>query len=143
MHLLDTNVISELRPGKREQSHAVRSWAATQAIETLYMYSVTLLELRIGMERKARVDTKQGKMLERWIEGVEAQFEGRILPFTARAARLCAPMDVPDARQWRDSLVGATAKEHRFSVVTRNTADFRGIDVALINPRLAVKPDKA
>jgi len=87
MHLLDTNVISELRPGKREQSPEVRAWATSAAFDTFYLSSVTVLELRIGMERKARTDAKQGAMLKAWIEALEEQFEGRILPFTLREAR--------------------------------------------------------
>lgn len=134
MHLLDTNVISELRPGKREQSPEVRAWAAAQPFDSLYLSSVTILELRIGMERKARADAAQGAMLKTWITALEAQFDGRILPFTLRGARVCAPWHTPDPRSWRDSLIAATAKEHGFHVVTRNMADFAGIDVALINP---------
>jgi toxin FitB len=134
MHLLDTNVISELRPGKREQSPEVRAWAAAEAFEALYLSSVTVLELRIGVGRRARVDAAQGGVLKAWLHALEQQFDGRILPFTLRGARLCAPWHVPDPRSWRDSLIAATAKEHGFSLVTRNTADFQGIDVHLINP---------
>jgi toxin FitB len=134
MHLLDTNVISELRPGKREQSPEVRAWAAAEAFEALYLSSVTVLELRIGVGRKARVDAAQGGALKAWLDALEQQFDGRILPFTLRGARLCAPWHVPDPRSWRDSLIAATAKEHGFSLVTRNTADFQGIGVHLINP---------
>ena len=134
MHLLDTNVISELRPGKREQSPEVRAWAASEAFEALYLSSVTVLELRIGVGRKARLDAAQGVVLKAWLDALEQQFDGRILPFTLRGARLCAPWHVPDPRSWRDSLIAATAKEHGFSLITRNTADFQGIDVHLINP---------
>jgi predicted nucleic acid-binding protein len=134
---LDTNVISELRPGKRAQSPEVRAWASAQAFDTLYMSSVTMLELRIGVERKARQDKPQGDVLKGWIDALEDQFDGRILPFTLRGARFCAPWHVPDPKSWRDSLIAATAKEHSFSLVTRNTGDFAGIEVQLINPWLA------
>ena len=33
MFLLDTNVVSELRPGKREQSVSVRTWASRVPLE--------------------------------------------------------------------------------------------------------------
>ncbi|HVZ43326.1 MAG TPA: type II toxin-antitoxin system VapC family toxin [Ramlibacter sp.] len=134
MHLLDTNVISELRPGKRGQSPEVRAWAAAEAFGALYMSSVTVLELRIGAQRKAHQDKVQGDVLRAWVDALEEQFDGRILPFTLRGARLCAPWHVPDPRSWRDSLIAATAREHGFSLVTRNVGDFEGIDVRVINP---------
>lgn len=136
MHLLDTNVISELRPGKREQSPEVRAWAAAQAFDALYLSTVTVLELRLGMERKARTDTAQGAMLKAWIDALEQQFDGRILPFTLRGARACAPLHVPDPRSWRDSMIAATAMEHGFTLITRNIGDFDGINVPLVNPWL-------
>ena len=140
MHLLDTNVISELRPGKRGQSPEVRAWAAAKAFDTLYLSSVTMLELRIGVERKARQDAAQGAVLKAWVEALEDQFDGRILPFTLRGARLCAPWHVPDPQPWRDSQIAATAKEHGLSLVTRNVGDFQGLDVQLINPWMPAEP---
>jgi hypothetical protein len=73
-------------------------------------------------------------VLKAWLDAIEEQFDGRILPFTLRGARLCAPWHVPDPRSWRDALIAATAKEHGFSLVTRNVGDFDGIDVKVINP---------
>jgi predicted nucleic acid-binding protein len=137
VYLLDTNVISELRPGKREQSPLVRAWAAAQAFNTLYLSAVTILELRVGMERKSRTDAAQGAMLKAWIDALEQEFDGRILPFTLRGARICAPLHVPDPRSWRDSQIAATAMEHGFNLVTRNVGDFEGIDVQVINPWIA------
>jgi predicted nucleic acid-binding protein len=134
VHLLDTNVISELRPGKREQSPLVRAWAAREAFASLYLSTVTMLELRVGVERKARIDKQQGQRLNAWIDALEEQFDGRILPFTLRGAWICAPLHVPDPRAWRDSLIAATAMEHGFSLVTRNIADFKGINIRVINP---------
>ena len=141
MHLLDTNVISELRPGKREQSPLVRAWAAREAFASLYLSSVTMLELRVGVERKARIDKQQGQRLNAWIDALEEQFDGRILPFTLRGARICAPLHVPDPRAWRDSLIAATAMEHGFSLVTRNIADFKGINIRVINPWAPAEPE--
>ncbi|WP_396268725.1 type II toxin-antitoxin system VapC family toxin [Ideonella sp.] len=134
MILLDTNVVSELRPGKRESSAEVRAWAAAQAIETLYLSSITLLELRVGMERKARLDGEQGRRLKAWITALEAEFEARILPFGARSAQCCAPLHVPNPREWGDAAIAATALEYGFAVATRNVRDFEHTGVRVINP---------
>ena len=45
MFVIDTNVISELRRGKPQQSDAVRAWAAAQPDGKLFMSAITLLEL--------------------------------------------------------------------------------------------------
>lgn len=136
MILLDTNVISELRPGKREPSAQVRAWADQQPVDTLYLSALTVLELRLGMERKARVDVEQGRRLRLWIEAVEAEFEDRILPFRARTARHCAPLQVPDPRNLADSMIAATALEHGLMLATRNVRDFEGFGLRLVNPWL-------
>lgn len=134
MFLLDTNVVSELRTGKKQPSAAVRSWAAHFPAEQFYLSAVVMLELWLGYELKARTDAPQAAGVKVWIEGLEAAYDGRTLPFTARGARLCAPLHVPNPRAWRDSVIAATALEHGMTLVTRNVRDFAGTGVRLIDP---------
>lgn len=132
--LLDTNVVSELRRGKPGQSPQVRAWAAGQVGNQLYLSSVTVMEIAIGMRRIERRDAAQGAVLRAWAESVLQQFKGRVLGFGLETALLCAGLHVPDQRSFRDSMIAATALEHGFTVVTRNTVDFAGVGVALLNP---------
>jgi predicted nucleic acid-binding protein len=134
MFLLDTNVVSELRTGKKQPSAAVRTWAGRLPAERFYLSAVVMLELWLGYELKARADALQAASLKIWIEGLEAAYAGRTLPFTARGAKLCAPLNVPNPRPWRDSVIAATALEHGMTLVTRNVRDFAGAGVRLIDP---------
>ena len=137
MFVLDTNVISELRHGKPHQSPEVRAWAGAQPASRLYLSAITILELEMGIQALERRSPPQGSALRTWLTGVRAAFAGRILPFTDNTAPMCASLHIPDPRSERDAMIAATAIEHRFTVVTRNTGDFVTTGVALINPWLA------
>jgi predicted nucleic acid-binding protein len=134
MFLLDTNVISELRQGKSNQSAEVRNWAAQHRASTLYLSAITILELEKGILLLERRTPPQGAALRVWLSGVRAAFAGRILPFTEQAASLCAALHGPDPRSERDAMIAATALEHGFTVATRNTQDFVNTGVQLMNP---------
>lgn len=134
MFILDTNVISELRQGKRNQSPEVRQWAAAQPIDRLFLSAITILELEQGILLLERRTPPQGAALRLWLAGVRAAFAHRILAFTGETATLCAGLHVSDPRSERDAMIAATALEHGFTVVTRNTQDFLGTKVPLLNP---------
>jgi predicted nucleic acid-binding protein len=136
MFLLDTNVISELRQGKPQPSAAVRRWAADQPSHRLFLSAITILELELGIQALERRTPPQGSALRSWLAGVRDAFAGRILPFGENTAAVCASLHIPNPRSERDAMIAASALEHKFTVVTRNTADFEATGVPLINPWL-------
>jgi predicted nucleic acid-binding protein len=134
VYLLDTNVISELRHGKPQQSPAVRDWAADKDMSRLFLSAITVLELEKGVQALERKQPPQGSALRDWLDRVKTAFADRILPFTEDTAVLCAGMHFPNPKPERDTMIAATALQHRMTLVTRNVIDFENTGVALINP---------
>ncbi|GAB6113395.1 PIN domain-containing protein [Desulfomicrobium salsuginis] len=132
-HLLDTNVLSELRR-KSPDPHVV-GWVEKQPAASLYLSVLTVGEIRHGVERV--VEIRRRHALQDWLENeLPAFFSGRILPVdrlvAERWGRLLAEAGRPLPAI--DSLLAATALAHGLALVTRNVKDFAGIAVHLVNP---------
>ncbi len=140
MFLVDTNVVSELRRPERADAN-VRLWAGNTPAELHWISVVTILELERGTLLMERRDAMQGAILRRWLEQeVLRQHAVRFLTIDSVIARACAKLHVPNPRPERDALIAATALVHGLTIVTRNTADFAPMGVALLNPWLAPGP---
>lgn len=134
-HLLDTNVISELRKSARRADAGLRAWVADRSPSDLYLSAITVLEVEVGIGRIARRDALQGERLQAWFDNeLLDSFAGRILPIDVPVARRAARLHVPDPRPERDALIAATAAVHGLTVVTRNVRDFAVLEVPVLNP---------
>jgi predicted nucleic acid-binding protein len=135
--LVDTNVISELF--KPAPSTSVLAWFAATPLQSLYISSVTLCEIELGlatMPAGKRRDALRSTMMA----VVQDDFDGRCLSLDLRCAALYGK--VAAARQQagqtcstEDAMIAAIALANRMSLVTRNTKDFEGIaGLHVINP---------
>lgn len=136
MFVLDTNVVSELRKAKAGKAHPnVAAWAANVTVSSLFISSITVLELELGVLLVERRDSQQGAVLRAWMdEHVLPAFTGRVLPIDTAVALRTARLHVPDPRSDRDALIAATALVHGMTVVTRNVDDFQSTGVPLLDP---------
>jgi toxin FitB len=134
MFVLDTNVISELRDGKAKPEKKVLAWADSQSASLMFITAITILELEKGVILLERKMPPQGNALRLWLDGLRTVFSGRIIPFTEKTATICAGLHIPKTRPERDTMIAASALEHRFTIVTRNDADFKIQGLTVINP---------
>jgi predicted nucleic acid-binding protein len=136
--LLDTNVVSELmRP---VSSAAVLKWISKQQAQHLYSSSITVAEVLYGIEL-----LPDGKRRSELLTGAERMFTGvlagRIFAFDDPAAHAFAQIASIRRRMGRpmaefDAQIAAVAHVHSATLATRNTADFEGCGVRLVNPWL-------
>jgi toxin FitB len=134
MFVLDTNVVSHLRRPDKADPNVV-AWAASVPVASIFISSITLLELELGTLLMERKDPKQGAVLRAWIDGqVLTRFVGRVLAVDTAVALRCARLHVPDPCSERDALIAAAALVHGMTVVTRNVEDFQPTGVEILNP---------
>ncbi|GAB4057263.1 type II toxin-antitoxin system VapC family toxin [Uliginosibacterium sediminicola] len=135
-YLLDTNVLSEITRAQPEAR--VLEWMAAQPLAEQYLSSLTLGEIRYGVEKMA--PGQRQTALRRWLEDtVPAQFSGRLLGIDEAVAHCWGRLRVDAGRPLPaiDGLLAATAIAHGLVLVTRNSADFAGLpSLQLCNPWL-------
>ena len=136
MIILDTNVISELlRPAPEPK---VEHWLSAQEGLNVYLTSISEAELRFGLaimgngkHRAALVDAVDRILRE--------DLAGRILPFDSNAAQSFATIAAARRSAGRpiaqaDCQIASIARACGATVATRNTPDFEGCEIDLINP---------
>lgn len=132
-YLIDTNIISEVRKGPRCDA-AVAAWYASIDDADLYLSVLVLGEIRNGIERARPREPAKAEALDRWLTEVASAFGERVLAIDRAVAddwgRMMALRPLPVI----DSLLAATAKAHRMTLVTRNDADVSGLGAKLLNP---------
>lgn len=136
MIVLDTNVVSE--PLRVAPSDAVITWLDAQVVETLYITTVTLAEIRFGIA--ALTPGRRAHDLGRRFEDqVVPKFLGRILSFDEPATRTYAELRAKARIRGiaigdMDALIASIALVHAHAVATRDTAPFKRVGLAVINP---------
>lgn len=134
MYLVDTNVISEARKGKKANP-GVQKFFRTVEAEDLYLSVQTIGEIRRGLESiRHRGDLPQAKKLEKWLDLVVANYDDRILSFDEECAQIWGRLMSPHHEHPIDKQIAAIALIYDLTVVTRNVDDFRGTCTRINNP---------
>ena len=136
MILLDTNVVSE--PMRRMPDRRVIDWLDEQAIETLFLSTISLAELLLGIESlpAGRRRRALATALEQQIIGL---FGDRIILFDVAAAEAFAKVVIRARGQGHaisvpDGQIAAIAAVHDLNVATRDKRPFEAAGLVVINP---------
>ena len=136
MIVLDTNVISELT--RQAPDESVISWLDSVEAQDVDTTAITAAELLYGIAglpegaRKARLEAAVTSVL---VEDLQEN----IKPFDAAEASQYALVVCDRERAGRpistsDAQIAAICRQHRATLATRNTADFEGTGIELVNP---------
>ena len=140
MIVLDTNVVSEL--ARPSPSPTVIDWVDAHDSADLVITALTAAEVRAGVallpgeRRKREIGLRMEELLTETLAGYVLAFDidssthyADILAARTRAGRTISAVDAQ---------IAAISRQHQTTMATRNTADFTGTGIDLINPWEAV-----
>lgn len=135
MIIVDTNVASELM--KPSPAPAVRDWVRAHPGNELYTTSITLAEIRCGIERLPA--GRRRSLLKATADDVFAAFEGQVLPFDAAAANHYAVIVTRRERAGQpidgfDAQIASICHLHDAALATHNLPDFQGTGIDVVDP---------
>jgi toxin FitB len=130
--LVDANVLSEAT--KPQPTPLVIDWLSAHE-QRLVVNPIVLGELEYGI-LLLPAGRRRTRLHEWFAEGARKL---RVLDIDGDTAKIWAELLAELKRKGRamplkDSLIAATARQHRLTVATRNVSDYRHVGVALVNP---------
>ncbi|RFA09011.1 hypothetical protein B7R54_07080 [Subtercola boreus] len=134
MIILDTNVLSE--PLRRSPDAAVIDWLERAAGEAA-ITSISVGEMLVGARQLPQGRRREALLAA--IENIIVTFAHEILHYDTEAARIFAVLHERRATIGRplsveDGMIAAICVGAGAELATRNTKDFEGLGIALINP---------
>lgn len=131
MYLLNTNIVSELR--KARPHGGVLAWVQALPESQLFIATVTLGAIQAGIELTRQQNAAKALEIETWLNALAGSLQ--VLAADGMVYRQWARlMHQKNDHHSVVALIAATAQIHGLTVATRNTKDFKGFGVALINP---------
>ena len=136
MIVFDTDVASELI--KAAPDPRIATWADVLATADTAITVITAAELRLGVALLP--DGRRKDELRQDVEWlVDEVFGGRVLPFDTMASAYYAEIRSTRRRSGQpihigEAQIAATCLRFGATLATRNTKDFEGIGLELVNP---------
>lgn len=134
--LLDTNVLSEVTRPRPDEG--VLRWLHRLDEDRTFISIISIAEIRRGI---ALMDSgRKRDALDEWlVHDLPQRFESRIIPVEGPVALAWGDLMALAKRNGRglasmDGLIAATAVAHQLAIATRNTKDFEGFGIGIIDP---------
>ena len=136
MIVLDTNVLSALMQQTPEPR--VVAWLDAQPTESIWTTSVSVFEIRFGLEAMAK-GKRQRTLQEAFRLALTEDLSGRVLDFDVAAADEAAVLSArlrANGRpvEIRDVMIAGIVAARRGTLATRNTKHFQDTKIRLVNP---------
>ncbi len=136
MIVLDTNVISALM--RKEPDKPVVSWLDAQPAASLWITSITVMEIRFGLQTMPK-GRRQHALLKAFDLMLKNMIEGRIASFDAEAGIHAAELMAQRKRagrpaEVRDTMIAGIVLANRATLATRNTRHFQDLPLSVISP---------
>ncbi len=137
--LVDTDILSVGAPSKARSVPELVEWMDRNS-QRLYVSVVTIVEIEDGIAKSRREGaTRKAGRLREWLETLVHLYTPRILPFDLAAARTAGMLS--DAARGRghtagfaDLAIGAIARCHELTILTRNLKHYPPLGVAAHDP---------
>jgi predicted nucleic acid-binding protein len=112
----------------------VAAWFTGVSSSEIYLSALTVGEIRKGIEKIRHRDASAAEPLEAWLRELVSSHSDRILGIDQEVAEQWGRFNALTPLAVIDSLLAATARVHRLTLVTRNLADVRRTGVDCLNP---------
>jgi toxin FitB len=138
MMVLDTNVLSAVM--QQIPDARVIAWLDKQSRASVWTTSVTILEIRFGLQAMA-AGKRRSQLLETF-ETLLDKLGHRVAPFDEDAATQAAALMALRQRkgrpvELRDTMIAGIVVARHATLATRNVVHFEDLSVPIVNPWLA------
>ena len=136
MIILDTNVVSALM--RRIPDELVIDWLDRQPRTSIWTTSVTILEIRFGLQSMPS-GRRRVALMRAFDIVLENKIEQRIAAFDTAAAQHAGDLMAMRQKEGRpgdlrDTMIAGIVVASQATLATRNTSHFEDLSVPVINP---------
>jgi predicted nucleic acid-binding protein len=136
MIVLDTNVLSALMRQSADQK--VVDWLDKQPRSSIWTTSVTILEIRFGLQILP-LGKRRSVLIQAFEKALVDKIEGRVAAFDTVAAQQAGDLMALRHKkgrpgELRDTMIAGIVLACHATLATRNTSHFEDLSIRVVNP---------